>query len=102
MARNASPMEFVPDAHAVTTFVHFPRAPNCMETFPAAMLEIISGTINGLTLEGPFSIIFVYSRSTTCRLPIPDPTITPTRNGSSFSMSIPASANASFAAATAY
>ena len=28
IARNASPIQFVPDAHAVTTLVHFPRNPS--------------------------------------------------------------------------
>ena len=32
----------------------FPRRPNAIETFPAAMLEIIIGTANGFTLFGPF------------------------------------------------
>jgi len=73
-----------------------------MEIFPAAMFEIIIGTRSGLTLPGPLVRIFSYSFSTACRLPIPEPTITPTRNGSSFDISSPASSNASFAAATAY
>ena len=44
----------------------------------------------------------MYCFSICCRLPIPEPMITPQRYGSSFSISNPASAHASFAAATAY
>src|SRR5699024_11922980 len=44
IARNASPMEWVLLAHAVTTLVHFPFAPRSMATFPAAILAIIIGT----------------------------------------------------------
>ena len=64
IARNASPMQFVPLAHAVTTFVHFPFSPSWMEILPAAMFEIIIGTSNGLTLPGPLVRIFSYSFST--------------------------------------
>ena len=73
-----------------------------MDTFPAAILVIIFGTINGSTLDGPFVKIFSTPASAACRLPTPEPTITPTRNGSSFSISRPASFTASIAAATAY
>ena len=91
MARRASPIQLVPVAQAVTTLVHFPLNPSWMEIFPAAMLEIISGTIRGLTLEGPLDRIFSYSRSTSCRLPMPEPTITPARKGSSLLISSPES-----------
>ena len=101
MERNASPMEWVPVAHAVTTLMHFPLRPNWIETFPAAMLLIIKGTNNGSTLPGPFSNSLFSLRSNACKEPIPDPTLTPTRKGSSFSMSMPDVSRASFAAATA-
>ena len=101
MERNASPMEWVPVAHAVTTLMHFPLRPNWIETFPAAMLLIIKGTNNGSTLPGPFSNSLFSLRSKACKEPIPDPTLTPTRKGSSFSMSMPDVSRASFAAATA-
>ena len=42
----------------------FPFESSWMEIFPAAILEIIRGTIKGFTLEGPFVVIFSYSRST--------------------------------------
>ena len=77
--RNASPMECVPVAHAVTTLMHFPLRPNWMETFPAAMLLIINGTNNGSTLPGPFLTVFFSLRSKACKEPIPEPTLTPTR-----------------------
>ncbi len=73
-----------------------------MDTFPAAILQIISGTSNGLMRLGPFSSSFLCSRSIACKLPMPEPMAVPTRYGSSFSMSMPESRSASFAAATAY
>ena len=73
-----------------------------MDTFPAAILDIINGIIIGETLPGPFSTIFSWASSTVARLPTPDPIITPTRNTSSCSISIAASSFASNAAATAY
>ena len=54
MLRYASPMEWVPVAQAVTTFRLFPFKPYAIDTFPAAMLEIIRGTIRGATRLGPF------------------------------------------------
>ena len=102
MARRASPIELLPVAQAVTTSVHLPLQPKSIATFPAAMLEIIKGISIGLTLFGPFVMIFSCSFSMLERPPIPEPMITPTRYGSSFSISRPAMANASLDAATAY
>ena len=62
----------------------------------------MSGTKIGFTLPGPFSTSFVYSRSSACKLPTPEPIAVPTRYGSSFAISSPASSKASLAAATAY
>ena len=59
IARSASPIQLVPVAQAVTTLVHFPFSPSWMEMFPAAILEIIRGTIRGFTRFGPFSLIMV-------------------------------------------
>ena len=59
MVRNASPIECVPVAHAVTTFKLFPFKPNWIDTFPAAMLEIINGINNGFKRPGPFSKSFL-------------------------------------------
>ena len=101
MARKASPMEWVPVAQAVTTLMHLPLSPNWMATFPAAILQIIRGTNRGSTRLGPFSRSFFSLRSMAWREPIPEPTLTPTRKGSSFSMSMPDWSKACFAAATA-
>ncbi len=95
-------MEFVPVAQAVTTLMLLPLSPNWIDTLPAAILEIVSGTKSGSILPGPFSNILLWERSIACREPVPDPTDTPTRQGSSFSISSPASSMASFVAATAY
>ena len=62
---------------------------------------IIIGTSSGFTRFGPFSSIFLCSRSIACKLPIPELTQTPTRNGSSFVMSREESSIAWRAAATA-
>ena len=51
----ASPIECVPDAQAVTTVLHTPFAPICIETLPAAIFAIAIGTNNGETLLAPFS-----------------------------------------------
>ena len=98
----ASPIDCVPVAHAVTTLILFPRRPNAIETFPAAMLEIIIGTANGFTLFGPFLSNVLVVVSIIWRLPTPHPTDTPILVVSSFSRSSPASSIASFVAATAY
>ena len=42
MERMASPMEWVPVAHAVTTLMHLPFMPYWMATFPAAMLREVT------------------------------------------------------------
>ena len=73
-----------------------------METFPDAILEIRRGIIRGFSLPGPFVLRISQDFSTTCILPIPLPTLHPTRNGSSFVISSPDCSIASFAAATAY
>ena len=65
IALNASPIELVPVAHAVTTFMFLPFNPNAILTLPAAIFVIISGTSIGLTLDGPFSTRLVCSFSIT-------------------------------------
>ena len=52
----ASPIEWVPPAHAVTTDIDSPFVPNSIATFPAAILHILIGMYIGDTLSGPFSI----------------------------------------------
>ena len=101
MERMASPMEWVPVAQAVTTLMHLPFIPYWIATFPAAMLLIMMGTIRGFTRLGPFSSSFLHPRSISCRDPIPEPMLTPTRKGSSCSMLRPDWARAWLAAATA-
>ena len=101
MVRNASPIQLVPVAQAVTTLMLLPFRPNWMDTFPAAILLIIIGTRKGFTRLGPFSSSLLCSRSIAWREPMPEPTATPTRQGSSCCISSPASAIASLDAATA-
>ena len=48
---NASPIEFVPVAQAVTVQEFTPFAPRNIDTCPAAMSGISIGTKNGLTLR---------------------------------------------------
>ncbi|MNN10650.1 hypothetical protein D3C81_1235800 [compost metagenome] len=57
---NASPIVFVEVAQAVTAHSTNPLAPYFIAISPEAILDIIIGTKNGLTLPGPFS------RSTLC------------------------------------
>ena len=99
---NASPIECVPVAHAVTMFKHLPLQPNWIATFPAAIFVIIIGTNIGLILPGPFSSNFLCSLSIACKLPTPEPIETPILFLSVFSKSSPESSTACFAAATAY
>ena len=98
----ASPIELVPVAQAVTTFMLLPFNPSCIDTFPAAILVIIIGTRSGLILDGPFSRSFLWLFSIADNLPIPEPTETPAIYASSFSILSPESFKASNAAATAY
>ena len=99
--RNASPILWFPVAHAVTILIFLPFNPSWIATFPAAMFEISIGIIKGDTRFGPLSSSFLYSRSIHWRLPIPQPTLTPTINGSSFSRSSSLSSSACLDAATA-
>src|SRR5574344_1819424 len=51
--RAASPIEWAPVAHAVTTEIFGPWKPHLIEMFPAAILIIPLGIKNGLTRRGP-------------------------------------------------
>ena len=51
----ASPILFVPEAHAVTTASHTPFAPNLRDIFPAAIFNIAIGIKSGEIFPGPFS-----------------------------------------------
>ena len=78
-----------------------PFAPISMETLPEAMSPSIMGMRNGLTLEGPRSIITWNSCERVCIPPMPLPIITDTRSASSAARSSPADATASCAATAA-
>jgi len=53
---NASPMEWVPVAHAVTTLMFGPLAPKRMEICPANSLMIDMGMKKGVMRRYPFSM----------------------------------------------
>src|SRR5690606_29866974 len=55
MTLKASPIEWEPEAHAVTVHALWPFAPIMIETCPDAISGIIIGTKKGLTRSGPFS-----------------------------------------------
>ena len=101
MARKASPMALVALAQAVTTAALGPRRPNSMESCPLAALAISLGMVKAETLSGPFSSSRLCWASISCRPPIPEPTMTPQRNGSSLEKSMPASRTASMPATMA-
>ena len=71
MTRMASPMQFEPVAHAVTTHEDGPWSLYVMETWPAAMFAIIIGTKNGLMREGPFAKYFSYCECIVSMPPTP-------------------------------
>ena len=100
MARYASPMAWLEVAQAVTMGSVGPFAAKRMDTVPAAMLEIIIGTMNGETRFAPWQSLSLFS--VVVRMPpMPLPMYTPSRSGST----VPAillSCMACVAAATAY
>ena len=53
-SRSASPIACAPEAHAETVQKFGPLSPNWIDTWPAAMSEIIIGMKNGLTRRRPF------------------------------------------------
>lgn len=69
--RNASPIEWEPVAQAVTTAKLSPLKPYSIAIWPAAMLEIIIGTMKTLTRSGPFSRNFWCSASVVWNPPMP-------------------------------
>ena len=98
----ASPMAWLPVAHAVTTEVFGPLAPKRMEMRPDAMLTISIGMRNGETRSGPFSCRMCSPSSNVVMPPMPEPTIVPKRAASTLARSSPASWTAMTAQATAY
>ncbi len=71
--RKASPMEWVPVAHAVTAQELGPFAPVFIETCPEARFIITMGMKNGVILSGPFSLRTSYQCSMAGSPPMPAP-----------------------------
>ena len=76
---NASPIEFVPAAQAVTISKHAPLAPNMIATLPAAKFPIAIGMKNGETRSYPFLRPFSFSFSMVSNPPIPELKMIPKR-----------------------
>ena len=102
MILNASPIEFVPVAQAVTVEPLGPFAPKSIETWPVAMSGISIGTKKGLTLLGPLFFSIVCATSNVSIPPIPEPIHTPIRLALSSLIVKLASSTACLAATTAY
>src|SRR5919201_2172051 len=100
--RNASPMAWLPVAHAVTTEEFGPLAPKRIETSPDAMLMMSIGMKNGETLSGPRSISILCASSSDEMPPMPEPMSTPKRAASTAAVSRPESSTAITEHATAY
>jgi hypothetical protein len=83
ISRNASPIECVPVAQAVTTHELGPRAPKRIETTPDAMFVIMPGMKNGETRLAPRSRSVAAFSSIACSPPMPEPISTPTRSARS-------------------
>ena len=101
MMRQASPMQWLAVAQAVTMAMFGPRRPCSIEMKPLAILLIIIGIMKGDVRSGPFSAIFVTWSSMVCRPPTPLPIITPARSRSVEARSRPESSRLILAAATA-
>jgi hypothetical protein len=102
MRRNASPIAWLPVAHAVTTEELGPFAPKRIDTRPDAMLMMSIGMTKGDTRSGPFvSRTFSPSRRVVIP-PMPEPIITPKRSPSTRPGSRPASPTAMTEDAIAY
>ncbi len=89
MVRKASPMALAALAHAVATAVLGPCKPYWIDRYPLAALTIIFGTRNADTRSGPFSSSRCNCSSISCKPPMPEPIMTPQRNGSSLEKSKP-------------
>src|SRR2546428_6570596 len=98
----ASPMAWLPVAHAVTTDELGPLAPKRMEIRPDAMLMISMGMKNGETRSGPLALSTSWVSRSVVMPPMPEPTRTPKRVLSTCSRSRPASSTAITAQAMAY
>ena len=100
MIAAASPMPWLPEAHAVTTHEAGPRRPSCIETCPADMFTIAIGTISGEARSAPRSSRARWLSSKAALPPLPVAMTVPARSPSS-SIVRSASSSASRAAATA-
>src|SRR3954470_4503749 len=91
------------DAEQAVQVAEFgPRAPNRIDTWPAARLMIADGMKNGEILRGPPSSRALCSRSMVVNPPIPEAMNTPTRRDSAGVMVRPESSIANCDAAIAY
>ena len=70
---NASPIECVPVAHAVTAQLLGPLAPSFIDTCPAARFIITIGIKKGVILSGPFSFRILCQCSIAGSPPMPEP-----------------------------
>ena len=101
IVRKAWPIELAALAQAVTMHSLGPRSPHWIDTWPLAELAISLGMVKAETLSGPLT------RSRSCWVsishspPMPEPIITPQRNGSYLEKSMPESLTASTAATMA-
>ena len=100
IASRPSPIAICEAAQAVQGDESGPRVPSWIETQAAPMFGMIAGSENGLTRSGPRSISVSQQSSNDFRPPIAVATEAPTRSDS-FSITIPGSASAWRAAATA-
>ena len=82
IARKALPMELAALAQAVTMHSFGPRRPHWIETCPLAELAISLGMVKAETLSGPFMSSRSCWVSISVRPPMPEPIVTPQRNGS--------------------
>src|SRR6266850_3987305 len=98
----ASPMAWLPVAHAVTTEELGPLAPKRIETSPAAMLTMSIGMTNGDTRSGPFSFRTFSPSISVLMPPMPEPMSTPKRVLSTLAGSSAASSTAIALVAMAY
>ena len=99
--KRASPIAWVPVAHALTTLKFTPFAPTSIATTPEDIFARRFGIINGDTRLGPRSINARDCFSMVSIPPTPEPIRTPNLSGSTSPSLILASFRASFAAATA-
>ena len=100
MASRATPMASVPEAQAVAMVCANPVMPRAMETFAHASFGMSSGMARGETLLLPPSMYLLYVSSMTSMPERPLPATIPVVSSASCSRVRPASATASFAAAT--